>query len=113
MATPLRYALFRSGCSRGKLAEHLAEHFDAAPIQNPVFFYDLQPFRNTELAKSPGRNGGAHHGADPAEGGQHLIRSIIHVNLCEDEVVEAGAFDGARKVLHARAAPANNPDGGS
>ena len=53
---------------------------------------------------------GAHHHLDFAEGGQDFSTLLVHVDLDEVQMVEASPLDGARKVLHARAAPAHNPD---
>src|SRR5829696_9314569 len=110
MRTSRELALLRVRCDPGKLAKHLAEHLDATLIQDTVFFYDLQLFRDAELAESPCRDAGAHHGPDLIEGGRDLFWSLVHVDLHEVEVVEARALDGARKVLHARAPPSHDCD---
>src|ERR687893_55254 len=96
-----------------QLAEHPAEHLDAALIQDSVFFDDLQVFRDTELAEPPGRDARAHYSTDPAEGGKHFFSLLVYVDLDEVQMVKACAFDGTREVFHARAAPAHPPAGGA
>src|SRR5215212_3148996 len=74
------------------LAEQLAEHLDAALIQDPVFFYDLELFRDAELAKFSRCDAGAYGGPDASERGQDFLGPLVHVDLDEVEVVESGAF---------------------
>src|SRR5215211_6615228 len=97
-------------CPSQQLAEHPAEHLDAALIQDSVFFDDLQILWDTEFAEPSGRGTGAHHTLDFAESGKHFFRLLVYVDLDEVQMVEARPFDRTREILHARAAPAHDPD---
>src|SRR5919107_653961 len=90
-------------CPSQQLAEHPPEHLDASLIQDSLIFDDLQILWDTEFAEPSGRDAGAYHTLDSAEGGEHFFRLLVHVDLDEVQMVEARPFDRTREIIHTRA----------